>query len=177
MSKKSQDDSDTIPSSEHILDDWSRTLLQCLKQRNRVKVEPLLAIYQSNTKLWYEHARLQALLIDVKHQFAIVQHETSELLTSLGADSSVGVVEKLKLKLAQIQIELREKGNLESNERKMKIDLSKKVRDQVKLIGDQFEELKMAKTSERIMHFLIMNISKIDSLTILNSKYQHRKYK
>ena len=59
----------------------------------------------------------------------------------------------------------------------MKIDLSKKVRDQVKLIGDQFEELKMAKTSERIMHFLIMNISKIDSLTILNSKYQHRKYK
>ena len=59
----------------------------------------------------------------------------------------------------------------------MKIDLSKKVRDQVKLIADQFEELKMAKTSERIMHFLIMNISKIDSLTILNSKYQHRKYK
>ena len=59
----------------------------------------------------------------------------------------------------------------------MKIDLSKKVRDQVKLIADQFDELKMAKTSERIMHFLIMNISKIDSLTILNSKYQHRKYK
>ena len=93
MSKKSQDDSDTIPSSEHILDDWSRTLLQRLKQRNRVQVEPLLAIYQSNTKLWYQHALLQSLSKDVKHQFAIVQHETSELLTSLGTDSSVGVAE------------------------------------------------------------------------------------
>ena len=158
MLKKSQDDSDTIPSSEHILDDWSRTLLQRLKQRNRVQVEPLLAIYQSNTKLWYEHARLQSLLKDVKHQFAIVQHETSELLTSLGTDSSVGVAEKLELKLAQIQIELREKGNLESNERKMKIDLSKKVRDQVKLIANQFDELKMAKTelsaSHEMMAFL-----------------------
>ena len=158
MLKKSQDDSDTISSSEHILDDWSCTVLQRLKRRNRVQVEPLLAIYQSNTKLWYEHARLQSLLKDVKHQFAIVQHETSELLTSLGTDSSVGVVEKLKLKLAQIQIELREKGNLESNERKMKIDLSKKVRDQVKLIANQFDELKMAKTelsaSHEMMAFL-----------------------
>ena len=60
MSKKSQDDSDTIPSSEQILDDWSFTVLQRLKRRNRLQVEPLLAIYQSNTKLWYEHARLQS---------------------------------------------------------------------------------------------------------------------
>ena len=68
-------------------------VLQRLKQRNRVQVEPLLAIYQSNTKLWYQHALLQSLSKDVKHQFAIVQHETSELLTSLGTDSSVGVAE------------------------------------------------------------------------------------
>ena len=40
----------------------------------------------------------------------------------------------------------------------MKIDLSKKVRDQVKLIANQFDELKMAKTeltaSHKMMAFL-----------------------
>lgn len=126
-------------------DDWAQIVLQNLKHRNKVQVEPFSAIYQSNTKLWYEHARLQSLLKDTKHQFATVQHETSELFRSLGTDSSASAVDKLKLRLAQIQIDLREKGNLESNESKIKIDLSKKVRDQGKLIADQSEELKMAK--------------------------------
>lgn len=126
-------------------DDWAQIVLQNLKHRNKVQVDPFSAIYQSNTKLWYEHARLQSLLKDTKHQFATVQHETSELFKSLGTDSSATAVDKLKLKLAQIQIDLREKGNLESNESKIKIDLSKKVRDQGKLIADQSEELKMAK--------------------------------
>lgn len=124
---------------------WADVVLENLKRRNNSQVEPFSAIYQSNTKLWYEHARLQSLLKDVKHQFAIVQHETADLFSSSCSDGSSTAVDKLKLKLSQIQIELRERGNLESSERKAKIDLSKKVRDQAKLIADQSEELKMAK--------------------------------
>lgn len=152
MTTKLPDNFDIVASSDQIPYDWSKVVLQNLKERNKLQIEPLIAIYQSNTKLWYEHSRLQSLLKDVKHQFATVQHETAELLTSLGTDSSAGAVEKLKCKLAQIQVELREKGNLESNERKMKIDLSKKVRDQGKLIADQSEELKMAKSELSSSH-------------------------
>jgi hypothetical protein len=133
-------------------DEWAQVVLENLRRRNKVQVEPFTAIYQSNIKLWYEHSRLKSLLKDVKHQFAIVQHETADLLTSAGTDSSATAVDKLKFKLAQIQIELREKGNLESNERKMKTDLSKKVRDQGKLIADQTEELKMAKSELSTAH-------------------------
>lgn len=124
---------------------WAYVVLDNLRRRNGAEVEPFSAIYQSNTKLWYEHARLQSLLKDLKRQFAIVQHETSDLFSATCSDGSSTAVDKLKLKLSQIQIELRERGNLESNERKAKIDLSKKVRDQAKLIADQSEELKMAK--------------------------------
>ena len=127
-------------------DDWAIKFLQDLQNRNKVQTEPFVSIYQSNSRLWYEHARLQSLLKDVKHQFATVHHETAELLTSLKTDSSAAAIDKLKLKLTQIQVELREKGNLESNERKSKTDLSKIVRDQARLITNQTEELKMAKT-------------------------------
>jgi hypothetical protein len=134
-------------------EDWTNTIFQSLQDRNKIQVEPFTAIYQSNAKLWYEHARLQSLLKDVKHQLAIVQHETVELLSTTGANTSVTpLVEKLKLKLAQIQSELREKGNLESNEQKMRTDLSKKNRDQGKLISDQLEELKVAKTELSSAH-------------------------
>lgn len=141
---------DEIPPPEQDLDKksdqgWAHIVLDNLQRRNNFQVEPFSAIYQSNTKLWYEHARLQSLLKDVKHQFAIVQHETADLFSATCSDGSSTAVDKLKLKLSQIQIELRERGNLESNERKAKIDLSKKVRDQAKLIADQSEELKMAK--------------------------------
>ena len=132
-------------------DNWAHTILRNLNDRNKHQVDPFIAIFQSNSKLWYEHARLQSLLKDVKHQFAIVQHEAAELLTMPSSDSATAV-DKLKLKLAQIQIELREKGNLESNERKQKVDLSKKVRDQMKLLADQFEELKMAKSELSSAH-------------------------
>ena len=175
MTTKLPDNFDIKASSDQILGDWSEVLLQNLKKRNKLQIEPLSAIYQSNTKLWYEHSRLQSLLKDVKHQFATVQHETAELLTSSGTDSTKGAVEKLKCKLAQIQVELREKGNLESNERKMKIDLSKKVRDQGKLIADQTEELKMAKSelssSHEITAFLReeVRVEKSSSL-IVNSE-------
>lgn len=126
-------------------EEWAQVIYRNLKERNRIQVEPFASIYQSNTKLWYEHNRLQSLLKDVKHQFATVQHETADLFVYPGLETSVFKVDKLKIGLAQIQTDLREKGNLESSERRMKVDLSKKVRDQQKLIADQSEELKMAK--------------------------------
>ena len=149
-------------------DDWAHIVLRNLKHRNKVQVEPFSAIYQSNTKLWYEHARLQSLLKDTKHQFASVQHESSELFKTLGTDSSATAVDKLKLKLAQIQIDLREKGNLESNESKIKIDLSKKVRDQGKLIADQSEELKIAKGELSAAHEMMTFLTE-ETRTVKNS--------
>ena len=101
MTTKLPDNFDIVASSDQIPYDWSKLVLQNLKERNKLQIEPLIAIYQSNTKLWYEHSRLQSLLKDVKHQFATVQHESAELLTSLGTDSSAGAVEKLKALLAR----------------------------------------------------------------------------
>lgn len=132
--------------------EWEEIILKNLRDRNKIQSDPFTAIYQSNTKLWYEFARLQSLVKDVKHQVAGVQHETSELLSVPGTDYSISIVDSLKSKLSQIQFELREKGNLESNERKSRVDLSKKVRDQGKLIADQHEELKVAKTELSLAH-------------------------
>ena len=149
----------TSASTTEAGDDWADVIYRNLKERNRTQVEPFASIYQSNTKLWYEHNRLQSLLKDVKHQFATVQHETAELFTYPGLETSASKVDKLKIGLAQIQTELREKGNLESSERRMKIDLSKKVRDQLKLIADQSEELKMAKGELSSTHEMLSLMS------------------
>mmetsp|Transcript_16520 Transcript_16520/g.15853 ORF Transcript_16520/g.15853 Transcript_16520/m.15853 type:complete len:210 (-) Transcript_16520:47-676(-) len=128
------------------------TILENLRNRNKIQSDPFTAIYQSNTKLWYECSRLQSLVKDVKHQVAVVQHETSELLSVPGTDYSISIVDSLKSKLSQIQFELREKANVDSNEHKSRVDLSKKVRDQGKLIADQHEELKVAKTELSLAH-------------------------
>lgn len=140
------------PNSDDLGNEWRETILENLRNRNKIQSDPFTSIYQSNTKLWYEFARLQSLLQDVKHQLAVVQHETSELLSVPGTDYSVSIIDSLKSKLSQIQFELREKGNIDSNERKSRIDLSKKVRDQGKLIADQYEELKIAKTELSLAH-------------------------
>jgi hypothetical protein len=140
------------PNSNDLGNEWGETILENLRNRNKIQSDPFTSIYQSNTKLWYEFARLQSLVKDVKHQVAVVQHETSELLSVPGTDYSVSIIDSLKSKLSQIQFELREKGNVDSNERKSRIDLSKKVRDQGKLIADQYEELKIAKTELSLAH-------------------------
>jgi hypothetical protein len=135
-----------------LSNELGETILENLRNRNKIQSDPFTAIYQSNTKLWYEFSQLQSLVKDVKHQVAVVQHETSELLSVPGTDYSVSIVDSLKSKLSQIQFELREKGNVDANERKSRVDLSKKVRDQGKLIADQYEELKVAKTELSLSH-------------------------
>ena len=123
---------DTIPS-------WSTIILQRIQQRNREQTDPFIDIFQSNTKLWYEHARLRSLLNDFRHQLSTIQHEVMD--SSVSSDRMNG----LKTRLSQLQIDLRDRGGMDDNERKIKYDLTKRVRDQEKLLMNQTEELNMAK--------------------------------
>lgn len=136
--------------------DWEHIILKNLQDRNKKQTEPFISIYESNTKLWYEHARLQSLITNVKHEIATIQHETSEIRKSTTASASVDSSDKLILKLGEIQNELREIGIFDSSERndlteKVR-ELNKKVHDQGKLLIQQFEELKMAKSELAISH-------------------------
>jgi DNA repair exonuclease SbcCD ATPase subunit len=125
---------------------WAKVALSRLRERNKVQTDPFVDIFQSHTNLWYENARMKSLLSDIKHQLAIVQHETVDAIIASASEGSNPMLENLKLKLSQVQSDLREKGTLDESEKKKRIDLSKKVRDQEKLIGDQREEIVIAKT-------------------------------
>jgi Autophagy protein 16 (ATG16) len=125
---------------------WATVALARLRERNKVQTDPFVDIFQSHTNLWYENARIKSLLSDVKHQLAIVQHETVDAILATSSDVPNPMLENLKLKLSQVQCDLREKGSLDESEKKKRIDLSKKVRDQEKLISDQKEEIMIAKT-------------------------------
>ena len=131
-SKPNVDVTDAIPS-------WSTIILQRIQQRNREQTDPFIDIFHSNTKLWYEHARLRSLLNDSRHQLSTIQHEVME--SSVSSERMNG----LKSRLSQLQIDLRDKGGIDDNERKIKYDLTKRVRDQEKLLMNQTEELNMAK--------------------------------
>jgi DNA repair exonuclease SbcCD ATPase subunit len=128
---------------------WMVEALQKLRERNRVQVEPFVAVYQSHSKLWYENAQLRSLQRDLRHQVASLQHETADMLSSITTakqDPTIAsaLAEKLKSSLSLIQNELKSKLNFDSD-RRSRIDLSKKVRDQQKLLADQQEELIVAK--------------------------------
>jgi chromosome segregation ATPase len=137
-------------------------VIQRLKKRNSIQTEPFRKIFQSNSKLFFEYGRLQKQQNDMKRQVAVLQNETAELLnkmTSTSPSESANFVEKMKSKLATIQNELREKQSTELQERKLRLDLSKTVRDQKKLLADVNEELVVAKTELASARMEIMNLS------------------
>lgn len=142
--------------------DWLDVATARLKKRNEVQTDPFLTIFNSNTKMFYELARLQKQQNDMKRKVAEMQYETSQLLSeacSGGGDSkSAPAIEKLKDKLSVLQGELREKQTSESNERMLRLDLSKKVRDQNKLLVDQAEEIKIAKDELKEAHVKISQL-------------------
>lgn len=133
------------------MDDLLGICILKLQKRNKFQNEPFEKILTSNNKLFYEQTRVQRILNETKRQIALLQHEIKEVSVDSIGNLSL-VVEKVKNKLVLIQNELREKHNTESYERKMRIDLSKKVRDQNKLIADQNEELKVAKSELALFH-------------------------
>lgn len=138
---------------------WNIILLSRVQQRNREQTEPFTAIYASNTKLWYEHARLRSLLTDSKHQLSLIQHEVTELGATAKPAVAVDKLDAVKGKLSQLQQDLRERGGIDDSERKIRYDLTKRVRDQEKLLANQVEELKVVKQELSSAHHTISQLA------------------
>lgn len=98
-----------------------------------------------NKNLFTEVSRLQRQQTDSKRHISIVQHEAAQLLClPQNADSAL-IVENIKVRLGNLQSELRETHFTESQEKKARLNLSKKVGEQTKLIANQDEEIRLAK--------------------------------
>jgi hypothetical protein len=138
---------------------WSSILLSRVQQRNREQTEPFTAIYTSNTKLWYEHARLRSLLTDSKHQLSLIQHEVTELGAVAKPPVAVDKLDAVKARLSQLQQDLRERGGIDDSERKIKYDLTKRVRDQEKLLSNQVEELNIVKQELSSAHHTMSQLA------------------
>jgi hypothetical protein len=115
--------------------DWLSISLSQIKKRNKIETEPFLTVFQSNNHLWYENSRLQRIQNDLKQQIGIMQHELSQSQSN----------EQIKIQLTIIQNQLRELPNTQFNERKIKLDLSKKIQDQSNIIKTKEEEILLSK--------------------------------
>lgn len=117
--------------------DWE-VIHQRILRRNTVQTMPFKNIIGSNEKMFYELAILQRQQNDMKRSIALIQHET------ISGDASV-VISKIRSKLSSIHSELSDKQNSIPFERSMRLDLSKKYRDQCQRVVDQDDELKELK--------------------------------
>lgn len=142
--------------------DWLSISLSQIKKRNKIETEPFLTVFQSNNHLWYENSRLQRIHNDLKQQIGIIQHDISQ-----SPSNELVTNEQIKTQLTLIQNQLRELPNTKFNERKIKLDLSKKIQDQYNII--KAKEVENNKSNEKILSLqndLITQAKHYDELKI-----------
>jgi DNA repair exonuclease SbcCD ATPase subunit len=159
--KRTVNDAPLNTAEKHSGDTWLDEATIKLRERNCKESTPYLSVYQSHSKLWYENARLRSLQRDLRNQISTLQHETAEIISAATSSSSSlkqsdvtalgAFADKVKMSLSSIQSELKAKS-LVDTDRKTRVDLTKKVRDQQKLLADQQEELLVAKKELSIHH-------------------------
>lgn len=152
---------------------WVKDAIEGLKARNTRESTPFKSLIASHSQLWYENSRLQRQQNELKHRIGSFQHEISALLrsslspptpsssssSSTPSSSSTSKVnhtelevlllrglQSLQEQLYGVQATLREKAHNESYERKTRLDLSKRVREQQLLLSHQAEEQQIAKS-------------------------------
>jgi len=139
---------------------WITDVLVQLKERNKKESEQFRSLMASHSQLWYENSRLQRQQNELKHRIGSFQHDISAVLREAASTSSTSSststststaphaqiesssllyrgLESLQEQLYSVQATLRERPHNESFERKTRLDLSKRVREQQLLLSHQ----------------------------------------
>jgi chromosome segregation ATPase len=123
---------------------WLDTVLQRVQARNEVESEPFFRVCKSHQDLWLKVVYLDSVRVAAKHSIAIIEHETSELLSRNDSESAVrNVAAKFPAIHSELQPYL---AAGQEGHRGPAINLSKIIYEQRKHIAKLGEELKMAKS-------------------------------
>lgn len=122
---------------------WLDIVTERINERNRKETEPFQLIYQSNYELWKKAVYLDSSRIAAKHNLAILEHETADLIGKGELDQTV---RNFTRRCHILHTELKAYNSTGRNIVDNDINLSRVIYDQKKIIAKKDEELKVAKT-------------------------------
>lgn len=122
---------------------WLDVIAERVIDRNLKESEPFQLIYQSNYELWKKAVYLDSSRIAAKHNLAILEHETSDLVARGEFDQSV---RNFTRRCHILHTELRPYNTTGGIIVESDLNLSRVIYDQKKTIAKKDEELKVAKT-------------------------------
>lgn len=116
-------------------------LLDQIRQRNEVQTEPYVEIYRSSYSLWLKYTRLDSQREELRHQLALLEHESTELVNK---GEVTHAVENFRKRLESLQSY---HNVLSEGSAKVPFtNLSRTIYDQRKLISHQNDEMKLLKS-------------------------------
>jgi len=122
---------------------WLDLVADRVSERNRKETEPFRLIYQSNYELWKKAVYLDSSRIAAKHNLAILEHETSDLV---GKGDLEQTVRNFTRRCHILHTELKSYNSTGQNVVENDINLSRVIYDQKKTIAKKDEELRVAKS-------------------------------
>lgn len=117
------------------------SLFNQIRLRNELQTDPFVEIYQSSYALWRKYTLLDAQKEELRHQLALIEHESAEFVNK---GDLVHAVENFRKKLEGLQVY--HNVSQDSKNNVPLTNLSRTIYDQRKLISHQNEELKLMKT-------------------------------